>query len=210
MTSEYSQVELIIINNKDHLYWVVFILPNFTKSINEDILEMEEMNMTEDEIWCPIKGFEGLYEVSNLGRVKSIGYGKERILKLSIDKDGYLIVGLCKNGEQKKCKVHRIVAQTFIPNPQNLPQVNHIDENQSNNKVENLEWCDAKYNNNYGTHNQRISKPVLQFTKDGEFVKEWKSATDVEMNLNYSQGNISSCCTGRYKSAYNFIWKFKI
>ena len=167
-----------------------------------------------EEIWCPIKGYEGLYEVSDKGRVKSVGYGKERIMKLSRDKDGYLIVGLCKNGEQKKCKVHRIVAQTFTPNPDNLPEVNHKDENKENNSVQNLEWCDRKYNYNYGTRIQRISekhsKPVLQFTKDGEFVKEWKSARDVKITLNYSQGNISSCCTGKLKSAYNFIWKFKI
>ena len=168
----------------------------------------------EEEIWCPIKGFEGLYEVSDQGRVKSIGYGKERILSPGkLQTTGYLQVVLCKNGEKKNLLVHRLVAQTFIPNPQNMPQVNHIDENPSNNKVENLEWCDAKYNNNYGTHNQRMvekkSKPVLQYTKSGEFVKEWKSASDVQINLNYNQSNISKCCTGKCKSAYNFIWKFK-
>ena len=169
--------------------------------------------MTEDEIWCPIKGFEGLYEVSDKGRVKSIGYGKERILKTGIDGNGYLMVCLCKNREKKMCKVHRLVAKTFIPNPDNLPEVNHKDEDKENNSVQNLEWCDRKSNCNYGTRIQRISekhsKPVLQFTKDGELVREWKSAMDIERNLNYSQGNISSCCTGKCKSSHNFIWKFK-
>ena len=165
------------------------------------------------EVWCTIKGFENIYEVSDQGRVKSIGYGDVRILRPIRDQDGYLLVNLYKNGEKKMCKVHRLVAQAFIQNPDNLPQVNHKDENKTNNYVQNLEWCDSKYNNNYGTSNQRrsekLSKPVLQFTKDGEFVKEWKSMNDIQRNLNYSKGNISSCCTGRCKSAYNFIWKFK-
>ena len=165
--------------------------------------------MTNEEIWCPIKGYEGIYEVSDQGRVRSMKFGKERILKPGKIQNGYLKVNLWKNGEMKQCKVHRLVAQTFIPNPQNLTEVNHKDENKTNNSVQNLEWCDRKYNCNYGTRNQRISKPVLQFTKDGELVKEWKSATDVERNLGFYNGYISNCCNGRYKYAYGFIWKFK-
>ena len=168
--------------------------------------------MTE-EIWCPIKGYESLYEVSDQGRVKSIGYGKERILKPGRIKTGYLRVNLCKNGEMKNWLVHRLVAKTFIPNPDNLQEVNHKDENKENNSVQNLEWCDRKYNLNFGTRAQRqsekCSKPVLQYTKSGEFVREWKSTMDIERNLNYSQGNISSCCKGKRKSANGFIWKFK-
>ena len=165
-----------------------------------------------EEIWCPIKGFEGLYEVSDKGRVRSLKFGKERILKPGRN-TGYLLVCLYKNGEKKWCKVHRLVAKTFIPNPDNLPEVNHKDEDKENNSVQNLEWCDQKYNINYGTRTQRqaekCSKPVLQYTKDGEFVMEWKSMQDVQRNLNYSQGHISSCCTGKRKSAYGFIWKYK-
>ena len=167
----------------------------------------------EEEIWCPVKNYENLYEVSDQGRVKSVGYGKDRILSPGRDKGGYLLVGLYKNGERKWYLVHRLVAQTFIPNPDNLPEVNHIDEVKTHNSVMNLEWCDKKYNNNYGTHNQRMadkkSKPVLQYTKSGELVKEWKSTRDVQRNLNYNQSNISKCCTGKLKSAYNYIWKFK-
>ena len=166
-----------------------------------------------EENWCDIKGYEGHYKVSDKGRVKSVKFGKERILKPRRNPQGYLLVQLLKNGEIKQCLVHRLVAQTFIPNHHNLTEVNHIDEVKTHNSVMNLEWCDSKYNINYGTRNQRVSiklsKPVLQFTKDGELVKEWKSMNDVQRNLNYSKGNISYCCTGRYKSAYGFIWKFK-
>ena len=169
--------------------------------------------MTEEEIWCPVKNYESLYEVSDQGRVKSLKFCKERIMKPSRDTCGYLLVNLWKNGEKKPYRIHRLVAQTFIPNPDNLPEVNHKDEDKINNKVSNLEWCDRKYNNNYGTHNQRMaekkSKPVLQYEKDGKFVKEWKSAVDVQRNLKYSQGNISSCCNGKIKSSYGFIWKYK-
>ena len=171
-----------------------------------------------DEIWCPIKGYEGLYEVSDKGRVRSIKFGKERILKPGRNNKGYLLVGLRKNGEKKTYKVHRLVAKTFTPNPDNLPEVNHKDENKENNSVHNLEWCDRKYNCNYGTRNERVSdkmtngklsKLVLQYSLDWKFIKEWQSLHDVERNLGYSSGNISGCCTGRRKSAYNFIWKFK-
>ena len=169
--------------------------------------------MTNEEIWCPIKGYEGQYQVSDKGMVRSLKFGKERILKPRRNPQGYLLVCLCKNGEIKQCLVHRLVAQAFIPNTNNLPEVNHKDEDKTNNSVMNLEWCDSKYNINYGTRNQRVSekhsKSVLQYTKSGEFVREWKSMNDVQRNLNYSKGNISYCCNGRYKSAYNFIWKFK-
>ena len=170
-----------------------------------------------NEVWKDILGYEGLYQVSNLGRVKSIGYGKERILKPGSCR-GYLFVSLCKNHKIKYCRIHRLVAQSFIPNPKNLPMVNHKDENPSNNSVENLEWCDAKYNNNYGTRIQRVnekntngkrSKPVIQYTKTGEFIKEWKSTKDVERNLRYGHSQISACCLGKYKSAYGFVWRYK-
>lgn len=171
-----------------------------------------------NEVWKDVVGYEGLYQVSNLGRVKSLWFGKERILKLGRNIFGYLTVGLHKNEQQKTCKVHRLVAQAFIPNPNVLPEVNHKDENKTNNSIENLEWCDTKYNSNYGTRNQRISekctngkcsKPVLQYTLDGKFVKEWKSTRDIKRNLGYDQSHISKCCNGKIKSSYSFIWKYK-
>ena len=168
--------------------------------------------MTE-EIWCPIKGYEGQYEVSDKGRVRSLKYGKERMLKLIRTPQGYLLVSLCKNGEHKMYYVHRLVSQAFIPNQNNLPEVNHKDEDKENNSVHNLEWCTDKYNTNYGTRNQRVSdklsKPVLQYEKSGAFVREWKSTQDVQRNLNYGQCNISRCCNGILKTAYGYIWKYK-
>ena len=171
-----------------------------------------------NEIWRDIEGYEGLYQVSNCGRVRSLKFGKERILNPVKIGSGYLQVGLYKNEKQKKFKVHRLVAKAFIPNPNNLPEINHRDEDKTNNKVVNLEWCSSKYNINYGTRNQRVvekntngkcSKPVLQFTKSREFVKEWKSTHDVERNLGYCHGKISACCIGKQKTSYRFIWKYK-
>ena len=164
------------------------------------------------EIWKDILGYEGHYQVSNKGRVKSLKQGKEKILKPERCR-GYLRVGLLKNRNRKMFMVHRLVAQAFISNSDNLPMINHKDENPSNNRVENLEWCDSKYNNNYGTRTQRqsekLSKPVLQYTKDGEFIREWKSGVDIKSNLGYSRGNISQCCTGKLKWIYGFVWKYK-
>ena len=173
------------------------------------------------EIWKPVVGYEGLYEVSNLGRVKSLKYGKERILRPATDSNGYHQVNLCKDGKVKMYLVHRLVAQAFIPNPHNLPIINHKDERVDNNRVENLEWCTAEYNNNYGTHNAKVakanlnhpsmSKPVLQFTLDGQLVREWPSVREAQRLGGFDQGHISSCCSGRYKykTHKGFIWKYK-
>ena len=166
-----------------------------------------------NEVWKDIINYEGHYQVSNQGRVKSLKQGKERILKARKLPSGYLQVDLYKNGEYKHYTVHRLVAKAFIPNPNNLPDVNHKDEDKTNNNLSNIEWCDRKYNSNYGTRIQRIvekqSKPVLQYEKSGEFVKEWKSTHDIERNLGYSKGNISSCCNVKRKSAYGFVWRYK-
>lgn len=113
------------------------------------------------EIWKDIEGYEGCYQVSNFGNVKSLNYmhtGKEQILKLKTKKSGYLQVNLCKDGKIKTYTIHRLVAKAFVENPDNLPQVNHIDEDKTNNRFDNLEWCDQKYNNNYGTHNIRVTE----------------------------------------------------
>lgn len=121
------------------------------------------------EEWRKIVGYEGLYEVSSLGRVRSLDryvktcYGsyrlhKGKILSPGIRPDGYLVVSL----QYRMFRVHRLVAQAFIPNPDNLPQVNHLDEDKSNNRVENLEWCDAKYNNNYGTARIRAKETAIK------------------------------------------------
>ena len=165
------------------------------------------------EIWKDIKDYEGHYQVSNLGRVKSIKFGKEIILKQHINiKGGYYYVCLLKNGKHKNYYVHRLVAEAFLPITDNLPQVNHKDENKLNNSVDNLEWCDAKYNINFGTcierRSKKTSKPVLQYTLDGKFVKEWKSTMECGRN-GYNQGNVAACCQGKLKKYKDFIWKYK-
>lgn len=113
------------------------------------------------QCWKEILGYEGLYQVSNTGRVRSLNYrrtGKTKVIKQSTNKGGYKSVCLYKDGKLKGYSVHRLVALAFIPNPLNLPQVNHIDENPSNNAVWNLEWCTPKYNSNYGNCRKKISE----------------------------------------------------
>lgn len=165
-----------------------------------------------EEIWKDIKDFEGHYQVSNLGRIKSIKFGKEIILKQHNNKGGYYYVCLLKNGKHKNYYVHRLVAQAFLPNPYKLPQVNHKDENKTNNNVDNLEWCTNEYNHNYGTINERISqsqsKPVLQYDLNGNLIKEWKSINECGRN-GFNQGDICKCCNGKRKTAKGFIWKYK-
>ena len=155
-----------------------------------------------------IVGYEGLYAVTSCGRVWS--YRNERFLKPKCEKNGYLRVQLCKNGEVKTYSLHRLVAQAYLPNPDNLPQVNHKDENKANNCLQNLEWCDQKYNHNYGTINERISNslkiPILQYDLDGNFIREWPSATDVGIEV---KSFICRCLKGKVPSAYGFIWKYK-
>ena len=176
--------------------------------------------------------YEGLYKVSNLGKILSLNYrntGKADLMNTGKRKDGYLQVQLSKNKERKNCYVHRLVAETFLPNPDNLPEVNHKDEDKTNNfvflnedgtvnkKKSNLEWKNHIDNCNHGTRNERAakantngkcSKPVLQFTLDGEFIREWPSAMECERN-GFDQSNVSACCRGKIKSAYGYIWKYK-
>lgn len=134
------------------------------------------------EVWKSISGFDGYYEVSNLGRVRSLGAGQThktpRILSEGRLVGGYRSVVLSKNGVIKQCKVHRLVAEAFIPNPFGLPMINHKDENPSNNRVDNLEWCTARYNANYGTRNERLkayARKVVQLSTAGEYIATWGS-----------------------------------
>ena len=155
-----------------------------------------------------VKGYEGLYAVTSCGRVYS--YKNKCFLKPLVATNGYLYVALYKDKEYKKHLIHRLVAEAYILNPNNLPQINHKDECKTNNCLQNLEWCDAKYNNNYGTHIERASngrkKPILQFDLDGNFIKEWHSAVDVGRE---ARANIVSCLIGKTKSAYGYKWIYK-
>lgn len=163
------------------------------------------------EIWKDIEGYEGLYQVSNLGRVKSLGNGgsnsKERILK-QLNKNGYFGVCLCKEGKPKGFDIHRLVASEFIPNPDNLPMVNHKDECKTNNRVDNLEWCSAKYNNNYGTRIQRITEKKSKQVLCVETGKTYPSLRQAERELGISHNNISAVCLGKYKTCGGFHWRY--
>ena len=165
--------------------------------------------------WRDIEGYEGLYQVSNEGRVKN---SKGKILKGEKSCWGYLRVGLWKDGKQAHKQIHRLVAEAFIPNPQNLPQVNHKDENKQNNSVDNLEWCDRKYNINYGTGVQRSAKKRRNDPKQskrvdqidpqtGEVVRQWKSTAECGRN-GFDQRNVSKCARGKLKTHKGYAWKY--
>ena len=179
--------------------------------------------MEEKEIWKDVIGYEGLYQVSNLGRVKSlpvhrkVGWAnyvsKEKILKQCKNKYGYLSVCLHRGDTQRVVKVHRLVALAFIENPNNYRCINHKNEDKSNNHVHNLEWCTYSYNNNYGTRNERVMKStckkVLQYAKNGDFIAEWNGTRDAQRNTGVHCCNISLACRGIRKTSGGFVWKYK-
>ena len=160
------------------------------------------------EEWRDVIGYEGLYQVSDQGRVKSFKWNKERFLKPSMDKDGYLLVNLCAGGKPKTLKVHRLVCEAFHENPDNKPQVNHINEDKTDNRACNLEWCTCKQNVNHGSRNERVSKPVGQYSLDGKLIKLWPSTMEAERQAGFNHGNISQVANGKYKQAYGCIWKY--
>ena len=189
----------------------------------------EELN---NEVWKDVgeykeyEEYSGMYEVSNLGRVRSVDryvinsigirkLYKGKLCKPKKENNGYFRVALCKSNKRKFALIHRLVAQAFIPNPDNLPEVNHIDENKSNNKVSNLEWCTSKYNMNYGTVAERIAKTqgktIVMLDLNGNELREFYSGYEAERFLKKprSQSAINSCCRGERKSAYGYAWKYK-
>lgn len=184
-----------------------------------------------NEYWKDIKGYEGLYQVSNFGRIKSIK--TNTVLKPFLSNKGYYQVSLCKNGIRKKFLVHRLVAIAFIPNPNNYKCVNHKNEITTDNfvyidddgyfvaELSNLEWCTHLYNMNYGhikekqrnaklgKYNNKISKPILQFDLDNNYIREWPSMAEIKRQLGYQQSAICQCCKFILKSAYGYLWKYK-
>lgn len=173
------------------------------------------------EQWKDIEGFEGIYQVSNLGRVKSLkrrvnGKGnywytqEEKILKPFVNKKGYLGIVLYNNYYTLRTTIHRLVASAFIPNDNSLPQVNHKDENKLNNCVDNLEWCDNWYNEHYGNKTKNICKQINQYDKQGNFIKSFSSITEAlkELNIQLNDSSISCVAKGKRKSAFGYIWKY--
>ena len=190
------------------------------------------MDNFRNEEWRDIKGYEGLYQISNLGRIKSFdkviaqknnstAIKKGRILHLSSD-GKYLFIGLTdSNRVRKNYKVHRLVAFAF---PEICgewfegAEVNHKNEIKTDNRAENLEWCTQSFNVNYGTRNQRTSekntngpcsKTILQYSLDEQFIKEWPSVSEIQRTLNYNRSFICQVCKNKYKQAYGFIWRYK-
>ena len=162
------------------------------------------------EEWKDITGFEGLYQVSDLGNVRSMdykGHGYTHNLKQRQDKDGYMVINMSKDKTPYTFKVHRLVAQMFIENPLHKSQVNHIDETTWNNAVTNLEWSTPMENSNHGSKN----KAITQYTKAGDIVKEWKSAADISVHfygVRSKGGNVTNCCKGKIKSFKGYIWRY--
>lgn len=176
------------------------------------------------EIWKPVKGFEN-YEVSNLGQVKSLNYNRTKgtkILKPGMDTNGYLQVHLSKNGKHYAKSIHRLVAEAFIPNIDNKPEVNHIDGNKQNNKVENLEWVTRRENNKHAYDTGLLKPPVMKgeenprarkviCTNTGEIFNYIKEAAK---KYNVIDSSISACCKGKLKSAgklptgEKLVWRY--
>ena len=197
------------------------------------------IKMTDIEIWktAIYDGilYEGLYKVSNLGKILSLNYqntGKAELMNPVEDTNGYFTVQLSKNKERKTCYVHRLIAEAFLDNPEGKPQVNHKIEGEKGKKINmvifntdgsidkertTIEWCTPKENNDYGTRTERIakantngkcSKKVLQFSKSGEFIREWPSIHECGRN-GFDSSSVCKCCNGKLPHYKGYIWKYK-
>lgn len=164
-----------------------------------------------EEIWKDIKGYEGLYKVSNLGRVKNIKFN--RFIKPFSAGIGYLQVDLSRGNNRRKVLVHRLVAEAFIPNPENKLEVNHIDEDKTNNKVDNLEWCTRTENVNHGTRNERHSKalsiPIIAINLKTYESKEYYGTSNCAKQLGLHQGHITEVLKGRRNQTGGYTFKYK-
>ena len=168
-----------------------------------------------NEEWKDVAGYEGLYQVSSEGRVKSLerkGCKRERILKPGVRSKGYLFVVLGAGGKSRMFSVHRLVCQAFHDNPENKLDVNHINENKTDNRACNLEWSTRTENCNPGSRNERVakalSKPIGQFSLDGKLIKVWQSACEARRQTGFDQGYVGAVARGKFKQAYGFIWKY--
>lgn len=178
-----------------------------------------------EEVWKNIAGYEGLYQISNSGRVKSLnyrGHGYEKILVPKVNNSGRLWVELARNGKSKPFLIHRLVGSAFLPNPLGYKEINHIDENPQNNDVRNLEWCSHKYNVNYyfskhphgpnrkcsSKYGDRKSMEIEQCLADGTVVRRWANSRTIFSQTGMSDWSISECCRGNRKTAYGYVWRY--
>lgn len=167
------------------------------------------------EVWKDIPGYEGKYQVSNLGRVKSLNYNRQRIeknLRIYVSEDGYARIYLSKESKKKDYLLHRIVADAFVPNPHNKSEINHINGVKSDNRAENLEWCSRSENEKHawvsglGTHYLR---QVVQYDMQRNPLKEWESIKTAGNETGIERRNINACCQGKRKTAGGYIWRYK-
>lgn len=168
------------------------------------------------EIWKDIKNYPK-YQVSNLGRVKSLNYmrtNREKVLSLKTTRCGYLTFLLYKNGKRKNALVHRVVAEAFLPNLDNKPQVNHMNGDKTNNRVDNLEWATQSENEKHAFRTGLKHKPInkyniLQYDTRGNLIKVWDSAREIKDNLGISKTQIGLCANGKQCTSHGFIWRYK-
>lgn len=177
------------------------------------------------EMWKDIDGYEGLYQISNTGLVKSLHYRGGRTPKLLVPKEnnsGRLWVELFNNGKKRCALIHRLVGEAFIPNPNKYEEINHKDENPKNNDASNLEWCDRQYNVSYyykrhphgaekkhtEKYKNRSNLKVLQISKGGTVLMQWKNSREIYVKTGMSDWSISECCRGNRKTAYGYIWQY--
>lgn len=175
------------------------------------------------EIWVSIKDYENLYQVSNYGNIRSLDkkdslgrFVKGKNMKPIVRKDGYLDITLHKDGKGKHFLLHRLIAETFIDNPNDYKEINHKDENKANNNINNLEWCSRSYNINYGIGNKsrrktllnKRGKEIIQYNKNKEIIKIYPSLREANRKTNINIGNICECCNGTRKTAGGYIWQY--
>ena len=181
-------------------------MAGYVPAASPKIREVSQMK----EVWKNVVGYEGLYMVSNYGKVKN---AKGELRKTYKDSAGYVTITLCKDGKTSRKLLHRVVAEAFLQNENKFPQVNHKDEVKENNAVDNLEWCTAKYNANYGTRNARRAekekKPVLQYSQSGVLIARFESQRAAASALHINKSLISCCTKGIYKTAGGYVWRLE-
>lgn len=206
---------------------LIWVEPNSERWLSLEDLPNEE--------WRDIKDFEGLYQISNYGRVKSLDrfvspthHYMEKIIKMNTNKNGYYLFTICKNGNKKQQFVHQLVGKHFVNNPENKPIFNHlknVTKNFCDNRYTNLIPVTYSENIQYAYDNgtkkanvnmlgirgvlNKLSKKIIQIDKCGKIIRQWDCVNDIERELGFLHGNIISCCKGRYKQAYGYVWKYK-